>query len=433
MRRSPWLVFHFLLFLAIPWITAARQDAGSVVQAVLFYSPTCGHCHYVIDEVLLPLVETHGQQLQILAIDVSQTEGQGLYQSAREQFQIPDERRGVPTLIVGQSVLVGSVEIPEQFPGLVEAGLAGGGINWPDIPGLDVESIETQPGATDPDEENPGDEAPTAAAAGSGEVNEVPDMETPLPSAVPDQSAVAGDQIESPAEGNPVTEPSAMASADEASAIVLDSDGQDVEFEAAETPPADPVGFTLAWVVLAGMVIASLYTIWRLVNGRQGLRQVGRLSAAHAGNWAIPLLAVIGLVVAGYLAYVEITHVEAVCGPVGECNIVQSSAYARIAGIPIAVLGMLNYLAIIALWGLERFRSDRLGTWPVLALLGLTIFGTIFSIYLTLLELLVIGAICAWCLTSAVLTTILMLLVVQPVVEPAPPTTKGKPAAEGTV
>lgn len=45
----------------------------------------------------------------------------------------------------------------------------------------------------------------------------------------------------------------------------------------------------------------------------------------------------------------------------------------------------------------------------------------------TLLELLVIGAICAWCLTSAVLTTILMLLVVQPLVEPAPPSEMGKP------
>lgn len=45
-----------------------------------------------------------------------------------------------------------------------------------------------------------------------------------------------------------------------------------------------------------------------------------------------------------------------------------------------------------------------------LALLGMTLFGTLFSIYLTFLEPFVIGATCAWCLSSAVIITIQMML-----------------------
>jgi uncharacterized membrane protein len=110
---------------------------------------------------------------------------------------------------------------------------------------------------------------------------------------------------------------------------------------------------------------------------------------------------------------VELTQVEAICGPIGECNIVQSSSYARLLGIPVAVLGALSYVAIIALWIGQRILEPRLSALSLSGLIVLTIFGTLFSIYLTVLELLVIKAICAWCLSSAVLTTLLMILVIQ--------------------
>ena len=123
-------------WLAIPAITFAQPAGPPVVQAVLFYSPTCSHCHYVISEVLLPLAEQYGDQLQLAAIDTTQPNGAAVYQAAIKQYQIPPERQGVPTLIIGQVVLVGSQEIPAEFPILVEAKLAAGGIGWPDIPGL---------------------------------------------------------------------------------------------------------------------------------------------------------------------------------------------------------------------------------------------------------------------------------------------------------
>lgn len=129
------------LMLLTVGFSPAQADETAVVRAVLFYSPTCSHCHYVITEILVPLNDRYGDQLEIGGIDVTQADGQALYQTAIDHYQIPQDRRGVPTLVVGQVVLVGSGEIPEQFPAIIETGLAEGGIPWPDIPGL-VQLIE---------------------------------------------------------------------------------------------------------------------------------------------------------------------------------------------------------------------------------------------------------------------------------------------------
>jgi uncharacterized membrane protein len=118
----------------------------------------------------------------------------------------------------------------------------------------------------------------------------------------------------------------------------------------------------------------------------------------------------LGLGVSGYLAFVEATQAEAVCGPVGECNLVQASEYARILGIPVAFLGLLFYLTILA-----AFIAIQLGYLPptrrvITGLIGITFLGTLFSIYLTVVEIFLIKAICLWCLSSAVLTSGLLIV-----------------------
>jgi uncharacterized membrane protein len=143
-------------------------------------------------------------------------------------------------------------------------------------------------------------------------------------------------------------------------------------------------------------------------------------AADIARSWLIPALALVGLGVAGYLAYVEITHTEAVCGPVGNCNLVQSSAYAQIAGIPIAVLGILNYVAVLVLWPIFRFGRGRAADMALLGILVFSLIGTLFSIYLTALEIFVIQAICAWCLSSAIITAAIMMVVAIAIRPPAP-------------
>jgi uncharacterized membrane protein len=116
---------------------------------------------------------------------------------------------------------------------------------------------------------------------------------------------------------------------------------------------------------------------------------------------ATAVLAALGVAVAGYLTWVHYADLEPICaGGGGGCEKVQSSDYAELAGIPVAVLGLAGYLAILASLALRGDLGRIAG-----ALLALVGFG--FSAYLTWLELFEIEAICQWCVASAVVMTAL--------------------------
>ena len=105
---------------------------------------------------------------------------------------------------------------------------------------------------------------------------------------------------------------------------------------------------------------------------------------------AIAAIALIGVAVAGYLVYIHYAGIKPICAAgSGGCEKVQTSDYAKLAGIPVADLGLAGYIAILA----------------SLALSG---FG--FSLYLTYREIYTIKAICQWCVGSAVLMTVLAVL-----------------------
>jgi uncharacterized membrane protein len=110
------------------------------------------------------------------------------------------------------------------------------------------------------------------------------------------------------------------------------------------------------------------------------------------------VLAVLGVGVAGYLVYVHYAGVEPVCNIAHGCHKVQTSKYAELAGVPVALLGLLGYLTILAALLVDG-EPGRM----VAALVALVGFG--FSAYLTYRELFTIDAICQWCVASAVLMT----------------------------
>ena len=60
--------------------------------------------------------------------------GRALFSAALQYFNL--ETSGVPFLVIGDTYLVGSINIPQQFPGMIEQYLAQGGVDWPAIPGL---------------------------------------------------------------------------------------------------------------------------------------------------------------------------------------------------------------------------------------------------------------------------------------------------------
>ena len=382
MRRNLYLLPALLIFLNLIVPSKARaQSPEPVVHAILFYSPSCPHCHQVIQEDLPSLFEKYGKQLDMIGVDVSQPGGQALYQAAIQHFSIPEYRLGVPTLIIDDIILVGSLEIPELFPGLIEQYLAQGGIDWPDIPGL----REALPPTPEVEE--------SVATVPPPTVVDPPTANNPSQSTALQSTPVSA--TVSPTSVSPTPTPGLILTGDEHS-------------NWRDKLARDPAGNTLAIFVLVGMLAAIL---WGVVIFRN---QAG---ISLKGNWAwlIPAICVVGFGVAGYLAYVETAQVEAVCGPVGDCNTVQQSEYARLFGIlPIGVLGLVGYIAIAAAWVIARFGNGALANLATLALLTMTVSGTLFSIYLTFLEPFVIGATCAWCLTSAILMTALMLLSVKP-------------------
>jgi uncharacterized membrane protein len=118
---------------------------------------------------------------------------------------------------------------------------------------------------------------------------------------------------------------------------------------------------------------------------------------------AVLVLSVIGIGIAGYLTYVHYAGLKVLCLSSGGCETVQASRYAKLDGIPVAVLGLAGYIGLLLSLAI-RGELGRIAGFAI----ALTGFG--FSLYLTYRELFTIQAICQWCVSSAVLMTVLAVL-----------------------
>ncbi len=107
---------------------------------------------------------------------------------------------------------------------------------------------------------------------------------------------------------------------------------------------------------------------------------------------ATAVLALAGAAVAAYLVYARYTGTRLAC-TTGGCETVQHSKYAKAAGIPVAVLGLAAYVAVLATTLSARLEAAAIGATVVLA-------GLAFGVYLIVIQVAVIDAICQWCLAS---------------------------------
>jgi uncharacterized membrane protein len=127
----------------------------------------------------------------------------------------------------------------------------------------------------------------------------------------------------------------------------------------------------------------------------------------------IALLALLGLFDSAYLTLEHYSpKVALVCPIGGGCETVQASRWSTLppgGGIPVALFGLVGYGAIVllALASLQRERLGPLTLAPALVALGSI--GVLFSLYLTALQVFVIGALCAWCLGSAAIELVIWL------------------------
>jgi uncharacterized membrane protein len=124
-----------------------------------------------------------------------------------------------------------------------------------------------------------------------------------------------------------------------------------------------------------------------------------------------PLAAVaaLGAVLSAYLTWVHWSGDLALCLGAGGCELVQASRFAVVGPVPVALIGLTGFSALLVtalLW-------TRARAWAGTVALAIALAATLYVAYLTYLELFVIGAVCPWCVGVAVCAVASLALVVR--------------------
>ncbi len=383
-----------LLLLSMLLVLPASAQSTPVANAVFFYSPTCPHCENVITNYLPQWQAEFGDQLHLLMLNVRVQENVNILSATCVALNVPDSYCGsVPMMVIGNEVLVGARDIPERAPLLIRAGLAAGGIAVPPVTGMQaLFDAQFPPDSTAP--------VPNPAAALSLAERLAAD---PVANAV--AIGVLGLLVVGVVFSLLPGWRRNLANTPLLTALLLLTlllmVGVGISLAAQGTVGTEAAtASVIIWSALIAVLIAGALVLVPLV-WKEYPKTLSR--------WAIPLIVLAGTLVALYLANVEVSETEAVCGAMGNCNAVQESAYARLFGVlPIGLLGLFGYATIFLAWIAWQFQRRKEAA---VALLLLTLGGAAFSIYLTFLEPFVIGATCAWCLMSALAMLALLLLV----------------------
>jgi uncharacterized membrane protein len=138
------------------------------------------------------------------------------------------------------------------------------------------------------------------------------------------------------------------------------------------------------------------------------------------------VLATIGLGVASYLTYIHYSGIPPLCSTThNTCLKVQTSIYSKLDGVPVALIGLIGYVAILGSLLVPQREETRFAT------MAFVMVGFGFSAYLTSRELFSLHEICEWCVSSAVIMTLLAGLAVWRFLRgDAPPTSAPLTASE---
>lgn len=128
---------------------------------------------------------------------------------------------------------------------------------------------------------------------------------------------------------------------------------------------------------------------------------------------SIAAAAVVGGAIAAYLTYVHYAHTAPIC-TTGGCETVQKSKYAELAGVPVALFGLIAYIALLVTAFARGIAAGFTGV--LVALVGVAL-----SAYLLWAELGPIGAICQWCLGNDVAISVIAVLCVARLLTEPPP------------
>lgn len=142
MRKTPVFVFLSLIVSSLVVLIsgpvwASPAPDGPVIHILYFYSTDCSHCQAVEQEVLKPLETRYPNRLDVRYLEISDPAAYELLIRTEEYFKVAPEKRGLPTIVLGDRILIGEEEVRQQLPCLVEKCLAETGADFPPIPGLE--------------------------------------------------------------------------------------------------------------------------------------------------------------------------------------------------------------------------------------------------------------------------------------------------------
>ena len=133
-------------------ISTELPCSAEAVHGLFFYRTDCPHCAATLDEVINPLEEELGTDLDIRLVNIDYADNYELFLKVQEFFVVPNEDRVVPTLVLGDSLLTGEDTIRKELRDRALAGIQAGGIDWPAIEGFDPSAIITKGNATTTEE-----------------------------------------------------------------------------------------------------------------------------------------------------------------------------------------------------------------------------------------------------------------------------------------
>lgn len=132
------------------------------------------------------------------------------------------------------------------------------------------------------------------------------------------------------------------------------------------------------------------------------------------------VLVIVGLLVSIYMTIYKVSGDDGMCLGSGDCSIVNASRYSEVNNIPVALIGVLGYLAILA----AHFFENRIPFFKqngALMIFGMALTGFIFTVWLVYVELALLKAICPFCVTSQVAMTLIFVLAVMRLVKTPQP------------
>lgn len=123
------------------------------------------------------------------------------------------------------------------------------------------------------------------------------------------------------------------------------------------------------------------------------------------------VLVILGLLVSIYMTIYKVTSNDSMCLGSGDCSAVNASRYSEVNGFPVAAIGMIGYVAILAALYFEK-RNDFFQKNGTMLVFGMSLTGFLFTLWLIYVELNLLHAICPFCVTSQVAMTIIFILAI---------------------